>query len=133
MRLLLLALLLFCSPALAATTTDGTVGSYHGAPDRSGHYIVPGLTWQSAKDVRRDAAFDGRVEGHIYAQPLYWRPDMGRSLIITATESNIIFALDATTGAVVWRSGLGRPVSRQALTCGNIDPVGVTGTPVIDQ
>lgn len=130
---LALASWLLASPALAATPTDATVAFYHGAPDRAGNYVVPGLTYQSAGAVRRDTGFDGRLEGHIYAQPLYWRPPgAARGLIIVATESDIVFALDATSGRPVWRSVLGQPVPREALPCGNIDPLGITGTPVID-
>src|SRR6266566_5465957 len=33
----------------------------------------------------------------------------------------------------VWRRQLGTPVSRGALSCGDIDPLGITGTPVIDE
>jgi hypothetical protein len=33
----------------------------------------------------------------------------------------------------VWRKSLGRPVKRSALPCGNISPLGVTGTPVLDE
>ena len=133
MKLGLLILLLIATPAFGATPTDTTVAFYHGAPDRAGNYIVPGLTWQSAGAVRRDQAFDGQIEGHIYAQPLYWRPPGSeRGLIITATENDLVYALDADTGRVVWRTSVGRPVPRAVLPCGNIDPLGITGTPVID-
>jgi hypothetical protein len=82
--------------------------------------------------VHRVQEFDGHVEGHIYAQPLYWRaPVAGPSLVIAATESDLVFGLDADTGHVVWRTALGHPVRRSALPCGNIDPLGITGTPVI--
>jgi hypothetical protein len=33
----------------------------------------------------------------------------------------------------IWRKALGPAVARSALNCGNIDPLGVTGTPVIDE
>jgi hypothetical protein len=130
---LVLALWLLACPALAATPTDATVAFYHGAPDRAGNYVVPGLTYQSAGAVRRDTGFDGRVEGHVYAQPLYWRPPgAARGLIIVATESDTVFALDAASGRLAWQAVLGQPVPQGALPCGNIDPLGITGTPVID-
>ena len=133
MKMLALALILGAMPALAATPTDTTVATYHGAPDRAGNYIVPGLNWQSAQLVHRAAGFDGRISGHIYAQPLYWRPDnAGHGFVIAVTESNSVYALDAQTGRVAWRTELGQPVSLASLPCGNIDPVGITGTPVID-
>ncbi len=133
MKLQFLALMLVATAAFGATPTDTTVAFYHGAPDRVGNYIVPSLNWQSAGTVHRDRMFDGHVDGHIYAQPLYWRPPGSeRGLIITATESDFVYALDAATGQVAWRTAVGRPVPRAALPCGNIDPLGITGTPVID-
>jgi outer membrane protein assembly factor BamB len=140
MHVRFLALMLAAAPAFGATPpafggtpTDTTVAFYHGAPDRAGNYIVPSLNWQSAGTVRRDQMFDGRVEGHIYAQPLYWHPPgSGHGLVIAATESDFVYALDAATGHVVWRTTVGHPAPREALPCGDIDPLGITGTPVID-
>src|SRR5207248_3072055 len=45
---------------------------------------------------------------------------------------NVVLGLDAAGGATVWKTGLGDPVPLSKLACGNIDPLGVTGTPVID-
>ncbi|MCL2429234.1 MAG: PQQ-like beta-propeller repeat protein, partial [Alphaproteobacteria bacterium] len=78
--------------------------------------------------------FDGRIDGQVYAQPLYWRaPGAQRGLVIVASEDDRVFALDADSGRIVWRTALGPPVAGTTLPCGNIDPLGVTGTPVIDQ
>jgi hypothetical protein len=130
---LIVLLTLIALPASAATPIDETVASYHGNPDRAGNYIVPSLTWTAAGAVHRDQAFDGAIEGHVYAQPLYWHPaGAQRGLIIAATEGNNVYALDSARGHVVWRTALGAPVPRDALPCGNIDPLGITGTPVID-
>jgi outer membrane protein assembly factor BamB len=126
--------LLGCMHAGAAWAQAGdSVTAYHGADDRSGQYVVPGLTWLSASRLQRDKEFDGRVDGHIYAQPLYWHPSGDpHGLLIVATEANNVYALDATTGHIVWHKALGAPVPLDALPCGNIDPLGITGTPVID-
>ena len=113
---------------------DTTVPTYHADAARSGHYVVPGLTWARAANFKRDAAFDGHVPGHVYAQPLYWHPaGAARGLVIVATEDNVVVALDAFTGTTVWQSRLGPAVPLSKLECGNIDPLGVTGTPVIDE
>jgi hypothetical protein len=119
--------------ATSAGAQDAAVAFYHAGPDRSGHYVVPGLTWSRAGSVQIDTEFDGRVEGPVYAQPLFWRPQgevHGR--LIVATSRNIVIALDAATGRALWQRSLGPPVSAATLPCGNIDPVGITGTPVID-
>ena len=133
MKRIALVLMLVAAPALGATHTDTTVANYHGTPDRAGNYVVPSLDRRSAGAVHRDQMFDGHVDGHIYAQPLYWRLQGAEGgLIIAATESDFVYALDAATGHVMWRAVLGQPVPRAALPCGNIDPLGITGTPVID-
>ena len=130
----ILVLCMACACLSAARAQgDDTVPGYHHTDDRSGQYVVPGLTWQNASHLHRDTRFDGRVDGHIYAQPLYWHPrGSATGLVIVATEANAVYALDAITGRVAWRTSLGPPAPRAALPCGNIDPLGVTGTPVID-
>jgi outer membrane protein assembly factor BamB len=124
------ALALSAAPAAAQ---QQSVLTYHGDAGRSGNFVVPALTWQSAASVQPDDTFDARVDGHLYAQPLYWRdPGTHRALLLTASESNVVQAFDAQSGKEVWRRSVGRPVPRAALPCGNINPLGITGTPVID-
>ncbi len=121
-------------PAAQSAGNDATVSTYHAEAARSGRYVAPGLTWANAGTVRLDPAFDGRVPGNVYAQPLYWRPPGAPSgLLIVATEENAVVALDAITGTIVWQRSLGHAVARSALPCGNINPLGITGTPVIDE
>ena len=67
------------------------------------------------------------LDGQIYAQVL-----VAGARVFVATENDTIYALDAVTGRAVWSQHLGEPVPRSALPCGNIDPTGITGTPVID-
>lgn len=135
MRALLMLLILLIAPGAvqAATAPGADVLTYHGDPQRSGNYVVPSLTRQAARTMHRDVAFDGKVDGHVYAQPLYWRTSGSQhGEIIVATENDVVQALDPATGRTLWRTVLGRPVASSALPCGNIDPLGITGTPVID-
>lgn len=67
------------------------------------------------------------LDASVYAEPLVF----GASVLV-ATENNTIYSLDAGTGEINWQTHLGPPVSGSSLPCGNIDPVGITGTPVID-
>jgi hypothetical protein len=130
----LAAVTLTCASAVRATENDATVPTYHADVARSGHYVVPGLTWANAGDMRPDTAFDGRVPGNIYAQPLYWRPaGAAGGQVIVATEDNVVVALDAVTGRTVWQRNLGPATANSALPCGKFDPLGITGTPVIDE
>ncbi|MDQ1682157.1 MAG: hypothetical protein QOH99_698, partial [Frankiaceae bacterium] len=68
-----------------------------------------------------------RLDGAVYAQPL-----LVGSRLIVATEGDSLYSISPVTGRVQWRAHLGTPVSRSTLPCGNIDPLGITGTPVYD-
>jgi hypothetical protein len=132
---LLLAILIAAtcwSPWAAAQ--QGSVLTYHGYADRSGNFVVPGLTWEKARSLHMDRGFHAAVSGHVYAQPLYRRA-LGSSpgMLLVATEENKVHALDAGTGKEIWQRAVGNPVARSALGCGNINPLGITGTPVIDE
>jgi outer membrane protein assembly factor BamB len=52
--------------------------------------------------------------------------------VIVATEHDTLYALDARTGQAHWQTTVGTPVPLADLPCGNIDPLGMTGTPVYD-
>jgi outer membrane protein assembly factor BamB len=54
-------------------------------------------------------------------------------LVIAATENDSVYALRSSTGQVAWHENLGTPVPLSSLPCGNIDPLGITGTPAYDQ
>jgi outer membrane protein assembly factor BamB len=67
------------------------------------------------------------VDGAVYAEPLVVG---GR--VIVATENDSVYAFDAATGSRLWGVHLGTPVSGGSLPCGDIDPSGITSTPVAD-
>ena len=67
------------------------------------------------------------VDGAVYAEPLVVA---GR--VIVATENDSVYAFDAGSGRLAWRIHLGTPVAGGDLPCGDIDPSGITGTPVVD-
>jgi outer membrane protein assembly factor BamB len=73
------------------------------------------------------AGWSAALDGAVYAEPLVVH---GR--VIAATEGDSVYALDPATGAVVWRRTLGTPVPLSTLPCGDIDPLGITGTPAFD-
>ena len=126
----LAAALVFPAPALQAQN----VSTYHNSLDRGGRYVVPGLTYERARGLHLDASFQASFQGSVYAQPLYWRPPgSAAGMLIVATEEDSVYALDARSGATIWRRSLGAPVARSDLPCGNVSPLGVTGTPVIDE
>lgn len=113
--------------------TAFSVLEHHNSPRRDGVYVDPTLTKASTAAFHVDPAFKAHVPGAIYAQLLYVAGGSnGRDILIAATEENNVAAFDAVTGATVWVRNLGAPVPLSQLPCGNIDPLGITGTPVID-
>ena len=134
MRNSLLAGALAVAVSSASAQADRSVSTYHGALDRAGRHIVPGLTYERARGLHLDPSFHPAFQGHVYAQPLLWRqPESGKGVLIVATEEDEVYALDAQSGAQIWKRALGAPVPGSALPCGDISPLGVTGAPVIDE
>jgi outer membrane protein assembly factor BamB len=103
----------------------------HNNLSRDGRYIDAAFTPAAAAGLTRDLNFNGTISGNVYAQPLYIEGGPSGPMIIAVTESNNVYALNATTGTVIWQRNLGPPVT-SGLPCGNINPLGITGTPVID-
>ena len=103
----------------------------HNNPSRNGVYVDPAFTLSTAPKLTHDLEFDGTISGNVYAQPLYIEGGPSGPMIIAVTESNNVYALDATTGTVIWQVNVG-PAVTSGLTCTNINPAGITGTPVVD-
>ncbi|GAA3520452.1 outer membrane protein assembly factor BamB family protein [Actinocatenispora rupis] len=105
------------SPAASpGTGPDWT--TYHGDGARSG--TGPAVRGTSV-------VWRARLDGAVYGQPLV----LG-NLVVAATEHDSLYGLDERTGTVRWHRSLGTPVPRSDLPCGNIDPLGITGTPAYD-
>jgi outer membrane protein assembly factor BamB len=103
----------------------------HNNLSRDGVYIDAGFTPAAAALLTRDLNFDGTISGTVYAQPLYIEGGPNGPMIIAVTESNNVYALHADTGTIIWQRNLGTPAPG-GNPCGNIFPVGITGTPVVD-
>ena len=72
-------------------------------------------------------AWRRNLDGAVYGQPLV----IGNT-VIAATEGDSVYALDRASGRIRWRVKLGTPVPLSKLPCGDIDPLGITGTAVYD-
>src|SRR5881296_1488224 len=117
--------------AVLQANAQVNVTQEHNNLSRDGVYIDPGFTPAAADGLTRDLNFNGTISGNVYAQPLYIEGGPNGPMIIAVTESNNIYALDAVTGTVIWQRNVGPPVT-SGLPCGNINPLGITGTPVVD-
>ena len=99
--------------------TDWT--TYHGNNQRTGYVASTPDPHSLSK------AWNKQLDGAVYAEPLV----VGNRVIV-ATEGDSLYALNAKTGAVQWRTNVGSPVAQSTLPCGDINPLGITGTPVYD-
>ena len=108
------------SPSAGSSPADWPV--YHFDPLRSGQY--PSFP---AVGGSLTAGWSTPLDGAVYAEPLVVHGD-----VIAATEGDSVYAINPASGAILWRRNLGVPVSRSTLPCGNIDPLGITGTPAYD-
>jgi outer membrane protein assembly factor BamB len=133
-RSALITYILLAVPGIGSAAYGAVnVTGHHNHASRDGLYIDPAFTQTAATNLKRDLTFSGAISGNVYAQPLYIEDGPGgRAMVIAVTESNNVYALDAATGAPIWQRKVGTPVSRSSLPCGNIDPLGITGTPVVD-
>jgi hypothetical protein len=128
--ILAVILLILTAPFLL---TSGDVLQHHLNGTRNGLYVDPLITQKTATITHRDKTFNAPLPGPVYAQPLYARDGPGgRPALVVATEQNVILALDPTIGSQIWMRRLGNPVSLSRLPCGDVDPLGITDTPVID-
>ncbi len=116
---------------LFSANASVNVTQHHNNPSRDGLYVAPAFTQAASANLTRDVGFNGTIVGNVYAQPLYVEGGPSGPVVIAVTESNNVYALNATTGAIVWQRNVGTAVT-SGLPCGNINPLGITGTPVVD-
>ncbi len=100
---------------------------------RDAVYLQPTLTKAAAAKMSLDATFKATVTGNVYAQPLYVQDGPGgKGVFYVVTESNDVRALSEADGTTIWSKSVGTAAGQTGAGCGNIAPLGITGTPVID-
>jgi hypothetical protein len=130
-RFIFIVAILVFALCVRRTSAQVNVTQEHNNPSRDGVYIDPAFTLSAAANLTRDLNFNGTIVGNVYAQPLYVEGGPNGPMIIAVTESNNIYALNATTGLPIWQGNVGTPAPTGACP-GNISPNGITGTPVVD-
>src|SRR5882757_1307043 len=117
------------SPATQSSPVSSTGGSappslvadwptYHGDFARTGR----ATTFPPPKTLR--IAANVKLDGQVYASPI-----VARGVTVVATEQDSVYGFD-NDGRQLWRTKLGDPSPSPERPCGNIDPLGITGTPV---
>jgi polyvinyl alcohol dehydrogenase (cytochrome) len=107
--------------AKPSTPDDTDWTTYHHDNSRAG--VAPGLA--PAGTLSR--AWTAKLDGAVYGQPL-----VVGDRVFAATENDTVYALAAGTGQVIWSAHVGTPMPKSKLPCGNINPLGITGTMVYD-
>jgi hypothetical protein len=92
---------------------------YHGDPAHSGVSSSMPQVHGSPRVVRSI-----RLDGAVYASPI-----AVDGVIVVATENDSVYGFDAS-GARLWHVRLAAPSPASERQCGDIDPLGITGTPV---
>ena len=112
-------------PSLGTTTlAAGTVDESHGYHRDAAHSgYDPATPAAGAMSV----AWKARLDGRVYAATI-----TAGGLAFAATENNTVYGLHLSTGTVAWARHLGQAVPGSMLPCGNISPLGITGTPAFD-
>ena len=114
-------------PSRASASGSGAANSgtdwptYHGDAQRTGRSATfPAPVRLTVAALKLDAA--------VYASPI-----VVNGITVVATERNTLYGL-GTSGRQLWSTHLGDPARRSTdLPCGNIDPSGITGTPIYDR
>jgi outer membrane protein assembly factor BamB len=109
------------STSAAPAAGDGDWTTYHRDNARSGYLA------DVADPTRLTQAWTASLDGAVYGQPL-----VVGDRVLVATEADSLYALELRSGRVQWHATVGEPVPLSELPCGNIDPLGITGTPVYD-
>jgi polyvinyl alcohol dehydrogenase (cytochrome) len=113
--------------ALTGGATAGATGSwttYHADNARSG---VDGS--EPSLDPLKPAWANALDGANVFGQPV-----VAAGRVFVATEDDNVYALDAHDGRVLWHVNIGQPLRNVSSNagCGDIDPLGITSTPVVD-
>jgi outer membrane protein assembly factor BamB len=112
------AVVVLAAPAYAVNVWPNYGGTNRTSNDTSAPSLSP-----------LHSAWNTGLDQKVYAQPLVFD---GR--VYAATQNDTVYALDAHDGAVLWSRHVGTPMTNVAAQtgCGDVDPLGILSTPVID-
>jgi hypothetical protein len=132
---------LFASGALAVPPPPVSVTTYHNDNYRTGSntgetVLSPTTVSGGTFNLLQSVALDDQVDAQPLVVPNQTISGQGiHNVVYVATESDSIYAIDASSGAVLLDVSLGTPVPYTSLPgwCNNNGPnVGINSTPVID-
>lgn len=131
-------------PAIGESGSFTGVLTYHNDNLRTGQNLAEtSLTPSNVNATQFGLLFTAKVDGQIYAQPLYVPavaiPGRGtHNIVIVVTENDSVYAFDAdTAGSPLWQTSLlsngATAIPSKDTGCGDLSPqIGSTSTGVID-
>jgi outer membrane protein assembly factor BamB len=113
------------APSLGALTTYG-----YGNSRTDSDTVDPTIAGLSSAPAWNDS-----LDAGVYGQPLVYD-----ATVYVGSENDTVYAIAATTGKVLWSLSIGQAATTSVIDsaptlsggCGDISPLGITGTPVID-
>jgi outer membrane protein assembly factor BamB len=129
-----------CSGSSAAVTSRGVSPSHSTRASRSAaagssgfsdwptYHRTDNRSGQSSRAIsgQLHRAWAKSLDGAVYGEPL-----VVHGMLIVATENDTVYGLAPRSGRIRWHRHLGTPVT-QGLPCGDVNPLGITGTPAYD-
>ena len=136
------------STSATSTTRSSTAGAGSGtvaAPGSASQNLLTygygnardgtGPETPSLAGIGNSPSWQQRLSAGVYGQPL-----VDGHLVVVATEDDYVDAFDTATGKRAWSFSIGNPAQQSAVqsaptlssSCGDVFPLGITGTPVID-
>jgi outer membrane protein assembly factor BamB len=109
------------SPATTSASAPSTVDDW---PTYHRDFARTGFSSSFPTPTSLRVLANVKLDAEVYASPI-----VAQGVTFVATENDSVYALD-DNGRQIWRTNLGSPARRGDLPCGNIDPSGITGTPV---
>ena len=107
--------------ALAAASSGSWTVYHHDDAHTGFDSTQPAATGASAGWVST------ALDGTIYAEPLVFN-----GIVYAATLHGTVYAINQSDGTVAWSTNVGAPQPILSGQCGNVSPLGILGTPVID-
>lgn len=94
--------------------------NFHRTPAKTGH-----ASRGPGRPLHR--AWSDHLDGAVWSEPV-----IADGVLIAATEHDFVYGLNPKNGKQLWRTTLGTPEPLNEQPCGDIDPIGITGSPAVD-
>ena len=110
------------APKATAAAPSGSWTVYHHDNARTGYDSTqPAVTGATTGWV------SPTLDGSVYAEPLVYN-----GIVFAATLQGTVYALNQSDGTIVWSRNVGVPHPIGTGQCGDVNPLGIISTPVID-